>query len=258
MQKAAAEDLDWPDHKQRDLVGYCWEDTLATARLFLCTLARWLEMHRTDPRRALYFALQRGEVAGALAAAELRGIPFSPDWHILENSRDAIFTSMVEDLHPNLRPIYRGNRRGGLTFTMLKFREAMAALDRGRPVRRLETWPLTATGELSTTDEVLEEMLSGNPDLEYLAEVMKIRSKSALLQCEVGLDLRARTPFFPGSTVTGRGAPKAARFIYAAPKMFRHVIRARFSRVVVSIDIVAQESAIAGERAGCPKFMACY
>jgi hypothetical protein len=56
------------------------------------------------------------------------------------------------------------------------------------------------------TDEVLEELLSGDADLEYLIEVIKVRSKSALLQCEVGQDLRARAPFFPGSTVTGRCA----------------------------------------------------
>ena len=258
MQKEAAECLVWPEDKQRELINYCWEDTLATARLFLCTLARWLELHHADPRRALFQALHRGEVAGALAHAELRGTPFSSDWHTLEGSRDAIFTTMVEDLHPGLRPIYRGSRRGGLTFTMVKFREAMAALDRQRPVSRIETWPLTATGELSTTDEVLDEMLSGDPNLEYLVEVMKIRSKSALLQCEVGSDLRARTPFFPGSTTTGRCAPKAARFIISAPKLFRHVIQARPGRVVISIDYVAQESAIVGVLAGDRNFMAAY
>jgi DNA polymerase-1 len=58
--------------------------------------------------------------------------------------------------------------------------------------------------------------------------------------------------------VTGRCAPKGSRFIFAAPKLFRHVIQARPGRVVISIDYVAQESAIAGVLAGARKFMAAY
>jgi hypothetical protein len=258
MRDEAITRLDWPDEKRKELIAYCWEDTLSTARLFLCVLAQWLELHRDDPRRALFFGLQRGEVAGALAAAELRGIPFSPDWYALEGSREAIFASMVADLRPDLRPIYRGGRKSELIFTMSVFREVMAALDRKTNTPRLPDWPLTENGSLSTTDEVLDEMLSGDPDLEFLIEVMKVRSKSALLQCEVGQDLRARTPFFPGSTTTGRGAPSAKRFIFAAPSVFRHVIQALPGRVVISFDYAAQESAITGELAEDRDFMDAY
>jgi hypothetical protein len=49
MQKEAVERLIWPEEKQRELIEYCWQDTLATARVFLCTLARWLELHRARP-----------------------------------------------------------------------------------------------------------------------------------------------------------------------------------------------------------------
>jgi hypothetical protein len=263
MQKEASERTDWPEDKRRELIGYCWEDVLALARAFLCTLTLWLELHRADPQRALYFALQRGELAGALAQAELRGIPFSPDWHILQDSREAIFCAMVEELPAHLRPIYRGGHHGNPTFTMLEFRKAMAALDEvpGRNWRRIDDWPLTATGELSTTDEVLEEMLGGDPEhpeLDHLIEVMKVRSKTALLQCEVGADLRARAPFFPGSTVTGRSAPKASRFIFAAPKLFRHVIQSRPGWVVISLDFAAQESWVIGMLARAAKFLSAY
>jgi hypothetical protein len=258
LQTEAAERLDWPEEKKRELIAYCWEDTLSTARLFLVTLALWLELHQGDPYRALYFALQRGEVAGALAAAELRGIPFARDWYALESSREAIFCAMVEDLHPDLRPIYRGGKHGDPTFTMSMFREVMAKLDQKNGTRRLDDWPLTERGDLSTTDETLHMMLSGDSNLEFLAEVMKVRSKSALLQCEVGQDMRARAPFFPGSTTTGRGAPSSKRFIFAAPKMFRHVVQARSGRVVISFDYAAQESAVMGELAGDLNFMAAY
>jgi hypothetical protein len=258
MRDEAIGRLDWPDEKRRELTAYCAEDTLATARVFLCVWARWLELHRADPQRALYFALQRGQVAAALAAAELRGIPFSSDWRILEGSREAIFAAMVEDLRPDLRPIYRGGKQGNPTFTVRQFREVMAALDTANNTRRLADWPLTDGGDLSTTDEVLDEMLSGDPDLEFLTEVMKVRSKTALLQCDVGQDLRARTPFFPGSTTTGRCAPKASKFIFAAPKLFRHVIQAMPGRVVIGFDYAAQESAIAGELASDRNFMDAY
>jgi hypothetical protein len=212
----------------------------------------WLKLHQADPRRALFFALQRGRVAGELAAAELRGIPFSSDWHILANSREAIFAVMVEDLRPDLRRIYRGGGKGNPTFTVKMFREVMTALN------LVEDWPLTPGGDLSTTDEVLIEMLTGDRDLEYLSEVIRVRSKTGLLQCDVGQDLRARAPFFPGSTTTGRCSPSAKKFIFAAPKMFRHVIQARHGYVVISFDYVAQEPAITGELAGDRGFMGAY
>jgi hypothetical protein len=252
MQNEAMERLDWPPEKKQELTEYCWEDALTTARGFLCVWAKWLELHHADPRRALYFALQRGQVAVKLAMAELLGIPFSTDWHALADSREAIFASMVEDLRPDLRRVYRGGRKGNPTFTVKVFREVMTALN------RVAEWPLTDGGDLSTTDEVLEEMLAGDADLEYLIEVMKVRSKAALLQCEVGADLRARTPFFPGSTTTGRAAPSAKRFIFAAPKLFRHVIQARPGRVVISADYTAQESGVTGELADDRNFMGAY
>jgi hypothetical protein len=261
MQKEAMERVVWPDEKKRELVDYCWEDVLANARLFLCVLAEWLRLHRADPQRALYFALQRGELAGALAESELLGIPFSDDWSILKDSREAIFTSLVEELSPALRPIFRGGKRGAPTFSMVAFRAAMEAFDNipGRNWHRLEYWPLTETGELSMTDEVLDEMLGGEADLDHLVEVIKIRSKSALLQCDVGADMRARTPFFPGSTVTGRCAPKASKFIFAAPKMFRWLIQSREPGwVVVSLDYAAQESWVIGQLARSTKFLAAY
>jgi hypothetical protein len=252
MQREAMERLEWPPEKQKPLIDYCWEDTLANARVFLCVLALWLELHRDDQQRALFFALQRGQVAAALAAAELPGIPFSPDWYALQDSREAIFVSMVEDLRPDLRRIYRGGKKGNPTFTVNMFHEVMAKLGLAAD------WPLTDTGLLSTTDEVLNEMLMGNPDLEHLAEVIKVRSKSALLQCDVGQDMRARAAFFPGSTTTGRGAPSAKKFIFAAPKMFRHLIHTHRGRVVISFDYVAQESAVVGELAEDRVFMGAY
>lgn len=261
LQKEAASRLDWPDDKQHELIEYCWQDVLATARLFLCILTTWLELHRADPQRALFFALQRGEVAGTLAQSELLGIPFSRDWLTLKDTREAIFVGMVEALPAQLRRIYRGGQRGNPTFSMLEFRAAMEALDSQpeRSWRRLDYWPLTETGELSMTDEVLDEMLSGDTALEYLVEVIKVRSKSALLQCDVGEDLRARTPFFPGSTVTGRCAPKASKFIFAAPKMFRWLIQSlEPGWVVISLDYAAQESWVIGQLARAAKFLFAY
>ena len=94
--------------------------------------------------------------------------------------------------------------------------------------------------------------------LAYLDEVVGIRSRFALLQCEVGADGRARAAFFPGSTATGRCAPKGAKFIYHAPKMFRHLIRARPGRVIIELDYAAEESGIVGGLAGCDAMLGAY
>jgi DNA polymerase-1 len=68
----------------------------------------------------------------------------------------------------------------------------------------------------------------------------------ALLQYEVGSDGRARCPFFPGSTATGRNAPKASRFIFGAPKLFLNLAAARPGYVIVALDYRAEESGVVG------------
>jgi hypothetical protein len=88
-------------------------------------------------------------------------------------------------------------------------------------------------------------------DLKYLGEVMKVRSRFALLQYQMGADGRARCPFFPGSTATGRNVSKAKEFIYNAPSLFRHLIQARPGYVIIAFDYRAEESALTGGMAGC-------
>jgi DNA polymerase I len=189
----AQQRVSWPDDRKRALVEYCFSDALATAALFVCTLPDWLDVHEGEEERGLFFALRRGRVAGVMAEAELRGIPFNlSDWHDLENGREYIFTGLVNELPPDLRRIYR-NTREGPVFTVAEFEATMAE-------RRLaDEWPRTATGRLLTTSDVLRAMLRP-AGLGQLEEVMTIRSRYALLQCAVGRDGRARAPFFPGST----------------------------------------------------------
>jgi hypothetical protein len=226
----------WPIDKQRGLVDYCFGDAVDTARLFLCVWADWLKVHDGHEERGFFFALQRGRFAGVMAEAELRGIPFSmSDWADLVASRETVFAAMVADLSPELRAIYRDSRDGP-TFITAVFEHAMA--DRGL----VEFWPRTPTGQLVRTREVLHEMLHPIPEMQALEEVMQIRSRTALLQCEVGSDGRARTPFFPGSTATGRCQPKPEKFIFSAPRQFRNVIRSLPGRVVIGLDYVAERN----------------
>jgi hypothetical protein len=240
MQLEAQARTVWPPDKQREMVDYCFSDTEATARLFLCVLADWLNIHVGEEERALYFALRRGRFAAAMAEAELRGIPFDlSEWTALQAGRETLFTAMVNDLKPELRAIYR-NSRDGPVFTLEAFERVMTER------RLIAFWPRTATGQLSLSRKVVSEMLHSVDDLHPLQEVMQIRSRTALLQCEVGRDGRARTPFFPGSTATGRCLPKPEKFIFGAPRQFRHVIRALPGRVVVGLDYVAQETALLG------------
>jgi hypothetical protein len=230
----------WPADKQRGLTDYCLSDAWDIARLFLCVWIDWLEVHVGREESGLFFALQRGQFAGAMAEAELRGIPFNMnEWPDLVASRETVFAAMVADLPPELRVIYR-NSRDGPAFDTAAFERAMAA--RGLA----EFWQRTRTGQLVRTGEVLREMLYPIPELRALQEVMQIRSRTALLQCEVGSDGRARTPFFPGSTATGRCQPKPEKFIFSAPRQFRNVIQALPGRVVIGFDYVAEETAILG------------
>jgi DNA polymerase I-like protein with 3'-5' exonuclease and polymerase domains len=266
MQQEAQERTVWPPELQQQLVDYCFKDALATARVFLCVLAQWLEIHAGQEEVALHHALRRGRFAAVMAETELRGIPFSmPDWVTLRDGRETVFEAMVNDLHPVLRPIYRNSPDGPVQDVRI-FTQVMGSLG------LTEDWPLTPSGLLSTNKNVLAGMLQIPPhlkhlaearnlssdDLSYLGEVMKVRSRFALLQYQVGADGRARCPFFPGSTATGRNVPKAAQFIYNAPALFRHLIQTRPGWVVIAFDYRAEESALVGGMADCGLLLNIY
>jgi hypothetical protein len=252
MQAEAQARTFWPLEKQRELVDYCFSDAEATARLFLCVLADWLDIHVGEEERGFHFALRRGRFAAVMAAAELRGIPFDlTEWTTLQAGRETLFATLVNDLAPNLRAIYRASRDGPV-FDVKAFEHAMT--ERGL----VHHWPRTATGQLSLTRSIVQEMLRPIEELRPLQEVMQIRSRTALLQCEVGQDGRARTPFFPGSTAAGRCLPKPEKFIFSAPKQFRHVIQAVPGRTVISLDYVAQETALLGGYAEDRALLSAY
>jgi DNA polymerase I len=268
-QAEAQERTKWPFEMRGPFMGYCFNDALHNARVFLCTLAEWLEIHAGDEERNLHEALNRGMVAGVLAEAELRGIPLHIDWNTFRDGREFVFQAMVEGLQPPLlRGIYEDTPDGPVQ-NVKKFAEAMAALG------LTKDWPLTETGLLSTTKHVLPHMLAippdpeieqraktfgvTNADLKDLGEVMKVRSRLALLQYEVGADGRARCPFFPGTTATGRNVPPAKRFIYNAPTLFRFLIQSHLpGHVVVSFDYRAEESALVGGLANCELMLEIY
>lgn len=266
MQMEAQTRLFWPPELRQQLVDYCFEDALANARGFLCVLAQWFDIHAGHEEIALHHALRRGRYAAALALAELRGIPFrAADWATLRDGRETVFEAMVNDLAPALRPIYRDSPDGPVQDVRI-FTRVMEDLG------LTEDWPLTKSGMLSTDKNVLGGMLQIPPhlqshadglgvttsDLQYLAEVMRVRSRFALLQYRVGSDGRARCPFFPGSTATGRNVPKAKEFIYNAPSLFRHLMQAEPGKVIIAFDYRAEESALVGGMAGCDLLLNIY
>jgi hypothetical protein len=183
MQTEAQARTLWNLEQQRPLVDYCYEDGLATARLFLCVWAHWLRIHAGDEEPQLHHALRRGLYAGILAEAELLGIPFRmAEWEVLRDGRDRVFDAMVDALAPALRPIYRPSAEGPVQDHAV-FAETMDRLGLA------EDWPRTATGLLKTDKHVLSDMLQipthlearaqplgvTTENLQYLGEVMQIR-----------------------------------------------------------------------------------
>ncbi len=241
----------WPEEERRRLLAYCREDTLATARLFLWLWPRWLSIHAGKEEAALAYTLHRGRYAAEMARAERRGIPFQvEEWRTLQAGKAGIFASMVEALPADLSPFVAEG--GDWAFRFDRFERIVAGLGLA------ETWPRTATGQLSTAKAWQEEIVGVVPELRPLFDAMGARSRTNLLQCQVGEDGRARCPFFPFSSATGRSLPSNAKFIYGAPKLFRHVIQAPPGRTVIQLDYVAQESAIAAAFAEDGAMIAAY
>ena len=153
----------------------------------------------------------------------------------------------MNDLVPALRPIYRDSPDGPVQ-DVRAFTEVMESLraDRGLAAHRDRYTS-------STNKHVLPDMLSipphlahlatgqqvDTPDLEYLGEVMRVRSRFAL-PCRYPASVPMARPAArssPGSTATGRNVPKAKEFIYNAPALFRAYgsgaarLRGRFTRL---------------------------
>ncbi len=219
--------------------------------MFLWLLPRWLAIHAGREEAALAYALHRGRFAAEMARAERRGIPFQvEEWRTLQAGKAGIFASMVEALPEGLSPFVMEG--GEWAFRFDRFERIVAGLG------LVGTWPRTATGQLSTAKAWLEEIVGSVPELRPLFDTMGARSRTNLLQCQVGEDGRARCPFFPFSSATGRCLPSSAKFIYGAPRMFRHVIQAPPGRAVIQLDYMAQESAIAAALAGDGAMIAAY
>jgi DNA polymerase-1 len=223
-----------PD-EQRAILDYCRSDVVGLRALFPAMLSTidW-------PR-----ALLRGRYMRALARIEWQGIPLdTARLSALLGQWEGIKASLIADIDTPYG-VYEGT-----TFKQERF--AQWLYERGR------WWPMTATGQLSLTDETFHDMGKLYPDVAPLGQLRHALGKLKLHDLEVGTDGRNRTKIWPVGAKTGRNAPSSTKFIFGPAVWLRHLIRPQESSALIYLDWSAQEFAIAAVLSGDPNMLADY
>src|SRR3989454_3253475 len=134
------------------------------------------------------------------------GIPVDVEMHsqLLEN-----WDSLKERLAADVERTHNYGVFKGTTFKMGGFE---ALLDR---LGIRAEWPTTPTGHPMLDDDgAFKDMATLHPELEQLRQVRNLLQKLRTFKIGVGKDGRSRYPIMPFSTITGRNAPPASKFVF--------------------------------------------
>ena len=230
---------DYSEQQRHDIQAYNRtdvEDTIALIKVM-------------GPAIDLPRALLRGRYMGAVARMEHVGIPIDRDGldRIVDNwdgvkryyiRRDDEFGLFDEGAH----------------FSHERFRELVSAQG--------WDWPLTQSGQLSTTKKVLGKQALRYPKFLQTAQLIStiISLRISSLTNTIGADEHSRCPLLPFWTKTGRNQPSARDkiFLPSLPSWIHGVIRPPRGYAVVDIDWSTQEVEIMAALSGDPEMIADF
>ena len=230
---------DYSEQQRHDIQAYNRtdvEDTIALIKVM-------------GPAIDLPRALLRGRYMGAVARMEHVGIPIDRDGldRIVDNwdgvkryyiRRDDEFGLFDEGAH----------------FSHERFRELVSAQG--------WDWPLTQSGQLSTTKKVLGKQALRYPKFLKTAQLIStiISLRISSLTNTIGADGHSRCPLLPFWTKTGRNQPSARDkiFLPSLPSWIHGVIRPPRGYAVVDIDWSTQEVGIMAALSGDPEMIADF
>jgi DNA polymerase-1 len=223
------------------LVEYCETDVVATAKLY----------EKLVPRINHAQALLRGAYVVAVSRMEHNGTPIDFDtWARISAHWSKLLDRQTERVN-QLWPVYRRNKAGEWTRSFELWQNVMAS----RGIK----WPHTECGRPATDSDTLKDMTNRYPELRPLRELETARGHFRLgLELAIGPDSRNRCLLSPFSTVTSRGAPSNARFIFGPSVWLRSLIQAPPGRCLIYSDLSAAEIGIAGALSGDPNLSADY
>ena len=224
-----------------ELVAYCGEDVTTTTELYTKLRPR---IHEAQARlRGLYWA--------AVAHMEHNGIPLDlGTWSRLKKHWAKLLDRQTSRVNAEW-PVYRQDKKGKWSRSLAAWVEVMQS--RGIP------WPVTACGRPSTSEDTMKEMANRFPQLRNLRELEASRGQFRLgLSLAVGPDNRNRCLLSPFKTVTGRGAPSNAVFVFGPSCWIRSLIQAPRGKCVIYSDLSSAEIGIAAALSGDSTLLADY
>jgi hypothetical protein len=223
--------------EKQDILRYCMSDVTATIRLF----------EKMAPNLKWPQALLRGSSLIPIAAMEVAGIPIDTDlWSRLVLVWEPLKRRLIEVVDQDFH-VFEGT-----TFKRSRFFEMIQK--RGIPY-----WPIDPdTGKPTLDTEIFAEQCKIYSWLRPLYELRQALSDLRLTGLTIGSDGHNRTALFPFSTLTGRNAPSNTKFIFGPAKWMRGLMRPPPGHVLVYVDWVAQEIAIAAALSEDPVMIADY
>jgi DNA polymerase family A len=213
--------------ERADILDYCTDDVRALARLV---------PHIVPTIRSLPHAMLRAKFQWSVAQIERRGVPLDlPLRTRIRNRWNDMRTDLVAELD---RPFGCYEIVDGKAhWRKARFADLVA--------RNRMSWPRTADGALSESDEVLREMSGKYPQIEPLRELRYSLSKLRLHDLTVGHDGRNRASLWAFGTKTARNAPGASSYVFGPAKWIRFLITPPLGHVLVHRDCCQQEVRIA-------------
>lgn len=223
------------------LVRYCETDVTTTAKLF----------EKVAPLLNRGQALLRGAFVAAVSRMEDHGTPVDlSTWERLSKHWARLLDRQTERVN-ELWPVYQKTKKGEWVRSFALWSQVMES--------RGINWPKTECGRPATDGDTLKEMTNRYPALRPLRELETARGQFRLgLELAVGPDGRNRCLLSPFGTVTSRGTPSNARFIFGPSTWLRSLIQAPPGRCLIYSDLSAAEIGIAGALSGDRNLCADY
>jgi hypothetical protein len=224
--------------ERREILDYCEQDTRLLARLV---------EHIVPTIRSLPHALFRGEVQGAIAQQERRGVPVNlRKLTSLRAQWDPIRCDLVTSYNPgDIYEIVDGRPH----WREQKF------IDYICEIGAAPYWRRHSSGAFDKDDIVFRDMSGRFPQINGVREMRNTLSKLRINDLSIGGDGRNRCILGAYGTKTGRNAPRASKYIFGPAKWLRFLITPPPGRVLVSRDYAQQEVTIAAYKSGDPALL---
>ena len=193
------------------------------------------------PRLALF----RSSYVKAVSYIERYGIPLCPQVHMLKELLKERLPQLIEQVDKQYGVYVDG------TFTHTLFADY---LDR----EGIDSWPETASGQLSTDKQVFSDFSDIYPQLANLKELRKTISDVGDFKLAIGPDNRNRTGIRQFTSKTGRNQPSGNQFLFNCSKWMRYLVKPIPGHTIVNLDYKAQEIEIAATLSKDPQMMIDY